>query len=401
MRILTIAERLTTRGGLERVHLELNRGLASRGHVIDLLFAEEGDASESWAAFARTSQQALCRMDRRPSHLGSSLGSMVAAAKFGAGRHPDVIYAPRHIQAAHALAVGAATGAPVVCHIHTPPPRDRMIRLHRGVLKRIARFAVVSEFTARQWIVAGVPARSVEVVHNGVDLNALGPLDLAQRHHLRASLGIPKDAFVVLYGGRLDPKKGVEVLLRAWASLGLAPHEGRLVILGDPSFFLSSSKADDLLSSLRQISDPRTTLFVGHRPDPGPMFGAADVVAVPSLWPDPFPLVVLEAMACGTPVIASRVGGIPEAMGGPFGSHLVQPGHVEELAARLIALRGWRTTDPALGDRCRQHIVERFSFPRVLDAMELLLSSTAEAKKARRHSGIGQWARRQEREQVP
>jgi glycosyltransferase involved in cell wall biosynthesis len=378
MQILTIAERLTTRGGLERVHLDLSRGLAERGHLIDLLFTEEGDASKSWSAVARVRQQTVCRVDLKPSRVGRSVKGVVAAATFGARRHPDVIYAPRHVQLAHAVTVGILTGAPVVCHIHTPPPRERILPLHLAVLNRVARFAMVSEFTARQWIDAGLRAGSVEVVHNGVDLDAFEPSDQAKRHDIRASLGIPDDAFLVLYAGRLDPKKGVDVLLQAWRRLGLSPGEGRLVILGDPSFFLSRTKADDLGSSLREMSDPTTTLFVGHRPDPAPLFGAADVVAVPSRWPDPFPLVVLEAMACGTPVVASRVGGIPEAVAGPFPSHLVEPGSVDALAERLAALRGWRSTDPALGKRCRQHIVSHFPFRRTLDAVEGLLSSVCE-----------------------
>ena len=377
MRILTLADDLSSRGGLERVHLELNRGLVQRGHAVDLLFAEHGDASSAWFEFTQARRQAGSRLERRPRGLARSVKSIVGSTRFGLRRRPDVVYVPRHLHLAHAVSIGALVGAPVVCHIHTPPPRETLARRHGLVFGRVTRFAIVSDFTAKQWIEAGLSAPLVKVVHNGVDVEALKPLDDPTRGQMRTRLGIPPDAFFVLYAGRLDPKKGLETLLRAWRELGLSPDQGRLGLLGAPSTFLSSTRANELLASLHQMADPSTTDFLGHQGDPAPFLGAADVVVVPSLWPEPFGLVVLEAMACATPVVASRVGGIPEVLSGPFASNLVEPGDVQQLAKALDSIRGWRSRDPLLGRRCRRHVEDGFTFTRTLDELEDLLVSAA------------------------
>ena len=383
MRILTIADALSSRGGLERIHLEVNRGLAKRGHAVDLLFAEGGDEGDSWLRFVGKSRQSRCSMRSGYRGLPSSLADLAKAVRFGVESRPDLIYAPRHTHLVHALTVGAVVRAPVVCHLHTPPPRDRIARRHRIVLKRVGRFVVVSRFTAQQWMDAGVPPPSMEVIHNGVDTDTFRPLDSADRFDVRTRLGIGEDTFLALYAGRLDPTKGIDVLLEAWAQLGAAKTEGRLVIAGAPSAYLGP-KAEGLLTSWHRASDPASTLFLGHTPDLPRLYGAADVVVVPSVWAEPFGLVVLEAMACGTPIIASRVGGIPEALGDGFSSHLVEAGRPDRLAAKLNSLRQWRASDPGLGKRCRQHVLEGFTIDRMIDDIERLLSLTLERHRSHR-----------------
>jgi len=85
----------------------------------------------------------------------------------------------------------------------------------------------------------------------------------------------------------------------------------------------------------------------------------ADVAVAPSVWREPFSRSVIEPLACGIPVVATRIGGNPEILNGWLDGLLVEPGDHHELADRLLGLADWRSDDPTLGDRCRQAIVRR------------------------------------------
>ncbi|HXF56075.1 MAG TPA: glycosyltransferase family 4 protein [Actinomycetota bacterium] len=371
MRILTTADRLSLRGGLERVHLEVNRSLAQRGHVIDLLYSAPGEATDSWFSFVRRSAPVRCVARRQLRGAPSLVGTLIRAAAFGARSRPDVIYSPRHTHLVHALTVGAVSRAPVVCHLHSPPPRAQLTRAQRVVLGRVRRFVAVSNFTAAQWVSAGIPEDRVSVVHNGVDIRRFQPLTEGELGATRRQLGIDPATRVVLYAGRLDPRKGIDVLLEAWKLLSTELDGARLVVAGAPSEYLGE-RGDALLEGWRHRCDPATTVLLGHTPDPIAVYEAADLVVVPSVWTDPFPLAVLEAMAVGVPVVASRVGGIPEALGARFRSHLVEPGRPAELAAKVRELIDWRTRSPRLGHACRDHVLTHFTLDRMVERLEAL-----------------------------
>lgn len=387
VRILTTADRLSLRGGLERVHLEVNRGLAQRGHVIDLLYSAHGEATDLWFSFVRRSAPARCAARRQLRGLPSLVGTLIRATAFGARGRPDIIYSPRHTHLVHALTVGAVGRAPVVCHLHSPPPRPQLTRAQRAVLGRVRRFVAVSNFTAAQWVSAGIPEDRVSVIHNGVDVDRFQPLTDGERATRRRQLGIDPAARVVLYAGRLDPRKGIDVLLEAWRALSAKLDGARLVVAGAPSEYLGE-RGDVLLEGWRRRCDPATTILLGHTPDPAAVYGMADLVVVPSVWTDPFPLAVLEAMAVGVPVVASRVGGIPEALGARFRSHLVEPGRPAELAAKVRELLDWRTRFPRLGHACRDHVLTHFTLDRMVDRLEAhFLRAVAPPQERGLHNG--------------
>ena len=156
----------------------------------------------------------------------------------------------------------------------------------------------------------------VVVVPPGVDLTLFSPGD---RRQARAEVGLPLDAMVLLFVGRIQPLKAPEVLVEAAAEL-LARHpqwRGELVVavLGGPSGsgLAHPQSLQDLATTLGVQAQvrfvppvPRTELAQWYR--------AADLVAVPS-HSESFGLVAVEAQACGTPVVAARVGGLPSAVG--------------------------------------------------------------------------------------
>lgn len=199
----------------------------------------------------------------------------------------------------------------------------------------------------------GVAPWCIDVVPPPVNLDRFCP---GNRIEARRRLGIPLDAVVVSTIRRLVPRMGIAVLLRAW-SKALPAISGRalLVVAGDGPEEGSLRRLADDLSMNDQVR------FVGRLSDSDlvDLYRASDAAIVPSLELEGFGLVVLEAMACGTPVIATRVGGLPEALRGIDPSALVPAGDVDALAFRMIGAFDESSRLPS-GKRCRVH-AETFS----------------------------------------
>jgi glycosyltransferase involved in cell wall biosynthesis len=210
------------------------------------------------------------------------------------------------------------------------------------------------------------------VVHNGIDPDRFPFGDAGRRAAARAELGL-EGQFTVVFAGRLDHAKGIETLLDAWAGLGLGPDEGRLVLAGEARNHPSAAEAEAYVASLRARAPADTCLWLGRRPDVVPLFHAADVVALPSVFPEPFGRVLVEALACGRPAVGSAVGGIPEILTGELADGVVPPSDPAALAAALGRLRGWWDRDPGLAERCRAHVERSFTLDRTVAGVEAVL----------------------------
>lgn len=218
------------------------------------------------------------------------------------------------------------------------------------------------------------PAR-IDVVHPGVDLRTFTPGD---RTVARAALGLPADAPIVAFVGRIQPLKAPDVLLKAVA---LCPPQDRgaaggpdrspvrVVVAGGPSG--SGLAAPDGLIRLADelgIADRVTFLPPQDRAQLANLYRAADLVAVPS-YSESFGLVAIEAQACGTPVVAAAVGGLPTAVRDGVSGVLVD-GH--DPADWAAAITGLLARDPAdlagMGAAAVAHAAG-FSWEHTVDAM--------------------------------
>ena len=186
------------------------------------------------------------------------------------------------------------------------------------------------------------PSGTVRCIRNGVDLTRVKATK--SRAEVREQLGIPAGAFVVGTVCRLTPVKGIEYLIRA-SGITRKNHgyqQGRLVIVGD-------GPLRPILEDLaREVGIADDTLFLGARTDVYDLMAAFDALALPSLH-EGIPMVVLEAMAIGVPIIASRVGGIPEIVDDGQEALLVPAQEPDALALAIDAL----AQDAALRDRLR------------------------------------------------
>ena len=188
-----------------------------------------------------------------------------------------------------------------------PEPPLRTVG-EQQVVDEADRLIVNTDDEARQLISLhhADPAR-IDVVHPGVDLDVFRPGD---RRAARAALGLSLDGPLVAFVGRIQPLKAPDIVLRAAARLPGV----RVVVAGGPSGAgLSSPDGLVRLADELGISQRVTFLPPQSRADLATLFQAADLVAVPS-YSESFGLVAVEAEACGTPVLAAAVGGLPVAV---------------------------------------------------------------------------------------
>ena len=241
----------------------------------------------------------------------------------------------------------------------TPEPALRAVG-EQQVVDAADRLIVNTEDEAQQLVSLhhADPAR-IDVAYPGVDLKTFTPGDKAEA---RAALGLSLDEQVVAFVGRIQPLKAPDVLLRAAAKLS----DVRVVVAGGPSG--SGLAVPDGLVSLADelgITDRVTFLPPQSRDQLVNVYRAADLVAVPS-YSESFGLVAVEAQACGTPVVAAAVGGLPVAVRDGVSGVLVQ-GHDPVDWANAIG-RTLELGPESLAEGALQHAAT-FSWAHTVDAL--------------------------------
>jgi D-inositol-3-phosphate glycosyltransferase len=196
------------------------------------------------------------------------------------------------------------------------------------------------------------------VVHGGIELDAYADASPAERAATRQALGVEPGEVALLFAGAIVPEKGLAELLAGLHQVrSLFPEQRwRLLVAGDADLWRTIEGAtrpgpDPYTRRCHQLAEglPVTWLgVVSHDAMPG-LYGAVDIVLCPSTWDDPFPTVNLEAMAAGRPIIASRVGGVPEAVLDGETGILVPRGDPDALRAALAQLIAEPATRQRLG----------------------------------------------------
>lgn len=351
--------------------------------VLQLITQDRGGpvdhATEVAAELARSGHE---------SHLVGPAGDHLArAAEHGVHTHPAELVSKTDVAGAHAIAdvidrvwpdvvhlqdrraglvgrvLAARCGIPSVYTLHGVPdelaglvpgnldvaPRRARDKLAYLVLERLLaatpRSAVVAPCAALARYVCdrvGVPAARVHTVPNG--------LGSAWFHDVAAAAPRQADACVrATWLGVMQPVKRVPDLVRAAAQV---PHL-ELELVGDGPERSRIENAVDAAGSTERVH------LTGYRTDPSPYLRGADVFVLPSAA-EACPMALLQAMACGVPVIASRVGGVPEIVRNGVDGILVDPGAEDQLVAALTLLAGDAALRRRLGAAGRARVVERF-----------------------------------------
>ena len=290
----------------------------------------------------------------------SSIQMACAMVKAGA---IDLLHA--HLPNAHVLAgiAGRLTGKPVLATLHGHRVGMLDLEVHRSAGTHLSVVCRQSYFHA---LGLGVSAGQLSCNPNGVDTDAFQPRP-RPADGLRRDLGIPADAPVVGFLGRLSPEKGPEVFLRA----ALIAH-GRLptahfVFVGDGPL------APTLRESIARFGLADRVHLAGLRRDVARVLNDIDVL-VSSSHSEAMPLAVLEAMASGLPVVATRVGGVPDIIDQGESGWLVASNDFEDIAARLQQVVGTPGELARMGVAARRRAVDKMSLVDSVDRMAQLMS---------------------------
>src|SRR2546427_757027 len=188
----------------------------------------------------------------------------------------------------------------------------------------------------------------------------------------RLEFGIVDEVPLVVIASRLQPWKGVHVFLDSAALVVRQYPEARFMIVGGTLFGLGKDYAAELRRKVDRLGLVHSVVFTGHRADVRRFFAAADIVVHSSIEPDPFPTVLLEAMMCGKPVIASNAGGPREIVDSGVTGLLVPPGDAEHLAQAILTLLGDPERRLRMGQGGAARVREAFSAERMARHLEAL-----------------------------
>jgi glycosyltransferase involved in cell wall biosynthesis len=296
---------------------------------------------------------------------------------------PDVLHA--HLPHAAWLARWSRLAAPVPLVVDT---------LHSSSTGRMGRHfgyacsrwlpdhvTAVSQAAAASHMAAGMVSQSrLSVIWNGIDVDRWQP-DAQGRAQARRELGVG-DEYLWLAVGRLETVKDYPSLLLAMTR---TPEKTRLLVLG------AGPRESELVELAERLGLKQRVRFAGFAPNVVRWMRAADGFVLSSRY-EGLPMVLLEAGACGVPVVATDVPGTREVVVNGETGWLAPAGDAQKLAKTMMKLM-YMPPDAqhAMGERARRYVAEHFSLEAVLDRWERLYAELLERKNAKRRIGLAAW----------
>jgi glycosyltransferase involved in cell wall biosynthesis len=346
MRVVQVAPTLFGPGGIfgggERYPLELGRALARHVDCELVTFGRMAGAWTDSSGLGIRILRSIGSIGGHPAHpFALGLGRAIAEADIVHAHH--LRSTPSRLAAVNARIRGIRTAVTD----HGLGGGD-----WGGLLPRLFdRFLTVSAYSARE---LAAPASRTRVVYGGADSARFSPEPEAQRRG-------------ILFVGRLTPHKGVDRLIEA------IPEDAGLRVVGSTGHDRDPPERE-YPNLLRRLAARRRVELLGVVPDSDlpSLYRSAQVLALPSVHrtcygreveiSELLGLAAIEAMASGTPVVASSLGGLPEVVEHGVTGFLVEPGNVDELRARLAEVLGNRSLAARLGRNARERFLEMFTW---------------------------------------
>jgi glycosyltransferase involved in cell wall biosynthesis len=333
----------------------LTAGLRERGYDTTLVAGSLARGEDSMAFVADARDVEIVRIDELGREI-SPLRDFVATlrlARLIRRERPDIL----HTHTAKAGTVGRAAAVlagrrrpPIVVHTfhghvlrgYFGPVRSRFFRLlERWLASRTTALIAVSPQVRDDLVALGVaPAERFVVVRLGIELDERVAAGQNGRAESRRYLGIEPDRFAVGWIGRMTAVKRTDDVLVAFKRLRDEGVDAVLCMVGD------GPDRPELERRAHELGVVRDTLFLGYQEDVAPFYAAFDALVLPSSN-EGTPVSAIEALAAGRPVVATRVGGVPDVVQEGRDGFLVDPGATDDLADRLTRL----ARDPELRER--------------------------------------------------
>jgi glycosyltransferase involved in cell wall biosynthesis len=320
---------------------------------------------------------------RKESSLAQGLGSLGQLAPIitkvaKIAREYDLIYANTQ----KALVVGALASflsrRPLVYHLHDILSKEHFSKTNRRIAVTCANLASLvvanSQASKTAFVKAGGRAKLTEIVYNGFDSKnyLISESDIKQ---LRQELSL-EGQFAVGHFSRLAPWKGQHILLEALAK---CPEEVTVLLVGD-ALFGEQDYVESLHTQVKKLGLEKRVKFLGFRSDIPQLMSACDLVAHTSISPEPFGRVIVEAMLCGTPVVAAASGGAIELVEHDINGFLATPGKPQELAQIITACLQEPEKTAAIANNARITASQRFDVTIINQQIAELLERNFECK---------------------
>lgn len=291
----------------------------------------------------------------------------------------DIVCTACSIAGVLGRAAGWIAGVPCriwTAHAYASHPHQSWLKrgiyrlVERGMDRLTTHYVAVSE-SMREFGIRNRIMRpeKVSVIHNGIVI--AGP-PAASPWEVRAELGLRSDTLVVGTLGRLEPQKGLDVLLRAASSVRRRVRDVEFVVAGDGPL------RERLEALSRELGLQDFVRFVGWQRDAARVLSILDVYCLSSLW-EAFGLAAAEAMALEKPVVATRVDGVAEVVQDGETGVLVPPGDPEALAEGLVTLLTDAGLRRRMGVAGRRRVETRFTVPEMVRRYEGLFRELAAA----------------------
>lgn len=309
------------------------------------------------------------RFTRQPGEMlryTRSLGrSIRAMRKTLLELNPDLVHANTLRAGVVATLATAGADLPVVWHVHDTLPRHAVSTAIRmlALQSRRTRIVAVSHAAGEAFCGKAPLGGRLRVIHNGIDLARFPHKQAGGAHGFRQSAGIPEEAFLVSAVGQICARKGLRELLESFRRIYAAAPQMHLAIVGKAVFRHEEEYRDSLMNYVRAAGIEDRVHFTGERDDVSAAMQASDLLVLNS-HEEPFGLVLVEAMSSGTPVVATRVGGIPEIVRDGENGWLVERGDCAALGARLLALSKDRRSLELAAETAYRTTCPRFSLER-------------------------------------
>jgi glycosyltransferase involved in cell wall biosynthesis len=358
----------------------LTRGLEERGYRTTLVAGQiaRGEGSMSYVAdrlgVAVTEALHLGR-DVSPLNDVKAVRSLVEIIR---RERPTIL----HTHTAKAGAIGRAAARlagiakpPIVVHTYHghvlrgyfgPAATEAYRRIESSLAAHTDRLIAVSPEVRDDLVELGVaPAEKFDVIRLGIDLDERLGGGAGEGAEYRRLLGMPADAFVVGWIGRMTAIKSVPDVLRTFATLRKGGVDARLCLVGDGP---TRAEAEQLA---RELGVMRETVFLGYQADIAPFYKLFDALLLTS-HNEGTPVVAIESLAAGRPVVSTDVGGVRDVIADGEDGFLVGPGDTAAAADRLELLATQPDRRVAMGAAGRARVVPRYAVSRLVGDVDAL-----------------------------
>jgi len=327
----------STYGGIELLMKLLIDELVARGHDVTLF--SSGDCLTSAKLHATVETNLIDRITAQEMYMSEYYLNSTMAEVLREARHFDIIH--YHLSSAW-IPFAAAAQAPGLFTMHTSPHLD-----DEWVMRRWPEVPVAGISHCQMHAASLKLGRHFPIVHNGCDFDAYDPCYESGRY--------------VAYLGRISPEKNPLGAIKIAQAAGVP-----IVLAGQPQ---NQKEANYFADHIEPLIDGESVQWIGavNHPQKNQLLRHAGALIFPIQWEEPFGLVMIEAMACGCPVVAHRRGSVEEVVeNGITGYHTGVIDAMAELVPQALTLERRRV---------RENAVERFGYVKMVDAYEALYRS--------------------------